>query len=309
MRELIFRVPAEFEGARAQSLLRQLGFSRRAVIRLKALSGESGGYGLTRGGELLRTIDVLHEGDEIRAAFPDDEGGAEANPSLKAEVIYEDEDAVVFDKPPYMPVHPSIRHREDTLANLFAAKYPGIAFRPINRLDKNTSGLCLCAKNSFAAAALSGSAEKVYFAVTNGTPDGDTIDVPIGRESGSIIRRRAYPREAPEAADAAGYAADAKPAVTHFSAVEKAGRHTLLRVTLETGRTHQIRVHMAYAGFPLCGDEMYGGDMSEIGRQALHCGELSFTQPVTGTRIHLTSALPDDMRHLLLQKNNQQTSA
>ena len=206
-------------------------------------------------------------------------------PELSAAIAYEDEDVVVFDKPPYMPVHPSIRHHDDTLANLFAARYPGISFRPINRLDRNTSGLCVCAKNRFAASVLADSLQKAYFAITNGTPPGNTVNAPIGREGDSIIRRCVTP--------------EGKPAVTHFEPVGGNSRRTLLRVTLETGRTHQIRVHMAYLGFPLCGDEMYGGDMSAIERQALHCGEVSFTQPVTHEMIHVSAPLPEDMATLI----------
>ena len=279
MRELKLTVPAEFDGAEAQSFLKARGFSRRALIRLKQTGG------LTRGGELLRTIDPVRSGDELCVRLCDDSDSAEPNPALNAPIIYADEDVVVFDKPPYMPVHPSIRHRSDTLANLFAALYPGLPFRPINRLDRNTSGLCVCAKNQYAASVLSGALSKVYFAVTCGTPPGDTVDAPIGRAGDSIIMRCVTP--------------DGQRAVTHFEPVGGNSRHPLLRVTLETGRTHQIRVHMAYIGHPLCGDEMYGGDMSEIQRHALHCGEVSFTQPVTNEIIKLTSALPADMSELI----------
>ena len=278
MREINYIVPPEFDGVQAQVLLKALGISRRAVISLK----QSGG--LTRNGDILRTIDLVHAGETVTLRLPGGVESAQANPELHAGILYEDEDVVVFDKPPDMPVHPSQRHHDDTLANIFAAKFPGLPFRPINRLDRNTSGLCVCAKNQLAAASLSGSIAKVYFAITDGTPPGDTIDAPIGRVGGSVIERCVTP--------------DGKPAVTHFTRI--AGeRRALLRVTLETGRTHQIRVHMAYAGFPLCGDDMYGGDCSDISRQALHCGEVSFDRPFTGLRITVTSPLPADMRALL----------
>lgn len=279
MREIAITVPQEFDGAQAQDLLKNLGFSRRAMIKLKQTGG------LTRGGEVLRTVDEIRAGEELRVQLSEESGAVEPNPELYAAIAYEDEDVVVFDKPPYMPVHPSIRHHDDTLANLFAARYPGLAFRPINRLDRNTSGLCVCAKNRFAASALADSLQKTYFAITDGTPPGDTVNAPIGRESDSIIRRCVTP--------------DGKPAVTHFRPVGGNSRRTLLRVTLETGRTHQIRVHMAYLGFPLCGDEMYGGDMSAIERQALHCGEVSFTQPVTHEIIRVSALLPEDMAELI----------
>lgn len=279
MRELKLTVPAEFDGVQAQIFLKARGFSRRALIRLK----QSGG--LTRNGELLRTVDVVRAGEKLCVTLSDDSESAQPNAALNAPVIYEDEDIVVFNKPPYMPVHPSIRHRGDTLANLFAAMYPGLPFRPINRLDRNTSGLCVCAKNQYAASVLSGTLSKVYYAVTCGTPPGDAVDAPIGRAGDSIITRCVT--------------ADGQRAVTHYERAGGSSVHPLLRVTLETGRTHQIRVHLSHVGFPLCGDEMYGGDMSEIGRHALHCGEVSFTQPVTGEKITLTAPLPEDMSELI----------
>ena len=278
MREISYTVPAEFDGVQAQVFLKSRGISRRVLTALK----RSGG--LTRGGGLLRTVAAVHAGEVITLQLDGGETSVAANPELSADIVYEDEDVVVFNKPPFMPVHPSQRHHDDTLANLFAARYPGLPFRPINRLDRNTSGLCVCAKNQFAAAALSGSISKVYYAITDGTPPGDTVDAPIGRLGDSVIERCVTP--------------DGKPAVTHFRKI--AGeRRALLRITLETGRTHQIRVHMAHIGFPLCGDDMYGGDCTAISRQALHCGEVEFTLPVSGERITISAPLPDDMAAIL----------
>ena len=278
MREISYTVPAEFDGVQAQVFLKSRGISRRVLTALK----RSGG--LTRGGGILRTVDAVHAGEVITLQLDGGETSVAANPELSADIVYEDEDVVVFNKPPFMPVHPSQRHHDDTLANLFAARYPGLPFRPINRLDRNTSGLCVCAKNQFAAAALSGSISKVYYAITDGTPPGDTVDAPIGRLGDSVIERCVTP--------------DGKPAVTHFRKI--AGeRRALLRITLETGRTHQIRVHMAHIGFPLCGDDMYGGDCTAISRQALHCGEVEFTLPVSGERITISAPLPDDMAAIL----------
>lgn len=278
MREISYTVPAEFDGVQAQVFLKSRGISRRVLTALK----RSGG--LTRGGGTLRTVDAVHAGEVITLRLDGGETSVAANPELSADIVYEDEDVVVFNKPPFMPVHPSQRHHDDTLANLFAARYPGLPFRPINRLDRNTSGLCVCAKNQFAAAALSGSISKVYYAITDGTPPGDTVDAPIGRLGDSVIERCVTPV--------------GKPAVTHFRKI--AGeRRALLRITLETGRTHQIRVHMAHIGFPLCGDDMYGGDCTAISRQALHCGEVKFTLPVSGERITISAPLPEDMAAIL----------
>lgn len=278
MREISYTVPAEFDGVQAQVFLKSRGISRRVLTALK----RSGG--LTRGGGILRTVDAVHAGEVITLQLDGGETSVAANPELSADIVYEDEDVVVFNKPPFMPVHPSQRHHDDTLANLFAARYPGLPFRPINRLDRNTSGLCVCAKNQFAAAALSGSISKVYYAITDGTPPGNTVNAPIGRLGDSVIERCVTP--------------DGKPAVTHFRKI--AGeRRALLRITLETGRTHQIRVHMSHIGFPLCGDDMYGGDCTAISRQALHCGEVEFTLPVSGERITVSAPLPEDMAAIL----------
>lgn len=278
MREISYTVPAEFDGVQAQVFLKSRGISRRVLTALK----RSGG--LTRGGGTLRTVDAVHAGEVITLRLDGGETSVAANPELSADVVYEDEDVVVFNKPPFMPVHPSQRHHDDTLANLFAARYPGLPFRPINRLDRNTSGLCVCAKNQFAAAALSGSISKVYYAITDGTPPGNTVNAPIGRLGDSVIERCVTP--------------DGKPAVTHFRKI--AGeRRALLRITLETGRTHQIRVHMSHIGFPLCGDDMYGGECTAISRQALHCGEVEFTLPVSGERITVSAPLPEDMAAIL----------
>lgn len=278
MREISYTVPAEFDGVQAQVFLKSRGISRRVLTALK----RSGG--LTRGDGILRTVDAVHAGEVITLQLDGGETSVAANPELSADIVYEDEDVVVFNKPPFMPVHPSQRHHDDTLANLFAARYPGLPFRPINRLDRNTSGLCVCAKNQFAAAALSGSISKVYYAITDGTPPGNTVNAPIGRLGDSVIERCVTP--------------DGKPAVTHFRKI--AGeRRALLRITLETGRTHQIRVHMAHIGFPLCGDDMYGGDCTAISRQALHCGEVEFTLPVSGERITISAPLPEDMAAIL----------
>ncbi len=278
MRELNITVTAEQQGWQLQRLLKAKGFSHRTVIKLKHTGG------LTRGGEIIRTVDTLSEGDIITVLL-EDEGGLVPNPELQAGIAYEDEDVIVFDKPPYMAVHPSIKHRNDTLGNLFAALHPDTPFRAINRLDRNTSGLCVCAKNRYAAAALAKQVSKVYFAIVDGDMGSGEVNVPIGRVQDSIIYRNVTP--------------DGQPALTLYSDEQHGNGRTLSRVILKTGRTHQIRVHFAYIGYPLCGDDMYGGDMSGIARQALHCGEVSFRQPVSGEQITLTSPLPLDMAALL----------
>ncbi len=277
MRELLLTAEPHEDNLTALELLRARGFSRRMVTALK----QSGG--LTRGGEILRSVDRVRAGDMIRVVM-EDSGGAVPNGNIKVEIAREDEDIIIYNKPPFLAVHPSIRHYDDTLANAFAARFPDIPFRPVNRLDRDTSGLCVCAKNRLAAAGLS-ELKKVYFAVVMGDiARGGTVDLPIARESESIIKRCVR--------------ADGKPAVTRFEPIERVNGRTLLKLRLETGRTHQIRVHMSYIGYPLCGDRLYGGDES-INRQALHCGETEFVHPITREIIRTAAPLPEDISSLL----------
>lgn len=281
-RELSFVVTAAENGETAEKYLRNKGFSHKLIVKLKASGG------LSRNGELLRTVDRLSAGDVVRVRM-EDSGDVVPNPGVKAAIAFEDEDVVVFDKPPGLAVHPSIVHYDDTLGNLYAALYPNSAFRPIHRLDKDTSGLVACAKNKLAAAVLcegGGRIEKTYFAVVSGEiTQGGVIDAPIGRADGSIIKREVR--------------ADGQKAVTLYEPILYKNGRTLLEITLKTGRTHQIRVHFAYIGRPLCGDEMYGGDLSEIKRQALHCGKMRLKLPLTGEVIGIESPLPDDIGRLL----------
>lgn len=277
MRELLYSVSAGEDGVTALGFLKRRGYSRRVITALKQAGA------LTRNGALLRTVDVLREGDNVRVVLSDS-GGALPNPDIPARTAYADEDAVVYDKSPFVPVHPSQRHRLDTLANLFSAQYPAQPFRPINRLDRNTSGLCLCARNRLFASLAAQSLEKVYYAAVDGDiACGGRISAPIAREEGSVIKRCVSP--------------EGKSAVTLYEPILRRNGRTLLRVTLETGRTHQIRVHFAHIGFPLCGDDMYGGDCSGIERHALHCGRLSFTG-LAGERVEVSSPLPEDIARL-----------
>lgn len=286
MRKMTFSVTENENGMTALDFLRAHGFSRRMVTKLKQTGG------LTRGGEILRSVDGVSAGDTVCVSM-EDSADIMPNGSISASAVYEDEDIVVFDKPPFLPVHQSVRHYGDTLANLFAALYPGLPFRPINRLDRNTSGLCVCAKNRFAAASAADTVSKVYYAVADGDiRQAGTIDLPIDRENDSIIRRCVSP--------------SGKRAVTHYEPIRHACGRTLLRIILETGRTHQIRVHFSYIGYPLCGDDMYGGDCTAINRQALHCGEVSFLQPYTGERITVRSELPEDITALITEQRGQE---
>ena len=290
-----FVVSEGLGGRTCGEFLKHSGVSRRLAARLKRIDG-----GITRNGVPIRTSDAVFPGDRIVLKSLD-RTLLEANPRLEVPVVYEDGDVIVFCKPAGMPVHPSIRHQGDTLGNCFAAMLPGLTFRPVNRLDKDTSGLCAVAKSAYSANLLSGKISKVYMAVVQGTPiphnvgnshikwyetdSGFRIDAPIGRAGDSIIRREIR--------------GDGQQAVTNYTIVRTDGKHSLLRIGLETGRTHQIRVHFSAVGHPLAGDDFYGGSLEYCSRQALHCGEMSFPAPSGGSVVRLFSEIRRDMSGLI----------
>lgn len=265
-------------------LRRYAGISAQMIKRLKAVPD-----GITRDGQHLRTVDPVADGDVIMLHLPETCGHT-PNPELHVPVVYESAQILVCDKPAGMPVHPSMLHRTDTLANWFAAQNPDCGFHLVNRLDRNTSGLCLIAKTAYAAHQLRGGVQKRYYAlVANGLHGSGTVDAPIAREQASVITRCVR--------------ADGRPAVTHYRVLEESPCCTLLELTLETGRTHQIRVHMAHIGYPLLGDALYGGDCSRLQAHALHCGELTLTDPANCKPIVLHAPLRAEMQALLNEKD------
>lgn len=283
MREIQYEIDERHDGMQVGAFLRGKGYSRAVITGLKK------GERLKLNGSHIRTIDSVKAGDIMTVAF-DDRSETFPNPDLKAEIVYDDDDIVVFDKPAGMPVHTSIWHGKDTLANLFAALYPESYFHSVWRLDKDTSGLVAVAKNKLAASVLMTTGEerpeKVYYAVTSrGFADvcgmeGEII-APIAKEKENYMRRIVCD--------------DGEYAHTKYRVIKCSENYCLSEITLVTGRTHQIRVHYAYKGFPLIGDKLYGGDTSVLNRQALHCGKLCFHQPVTGETISLVSPLPEDI--------------
>ena len=272
-----------FEGREVIALLKHYGCSRRIITKLK------NGGNLQINGKKARTVDILNSGDVVQITL-DDEKTLVPNPELDVEAVYEDDDIVVFNKPANMATHPSIYHYRDTLGNYFAAKYPDCSFRAINRLDRNTSGLCLVAKNQLAAANLSFAAnnhpDKVYYAVVCGKiTDSGEIIAPIGRVGDSIIKREV--------------SENGLFAHTVYEPIVFSDEYTYVRVILKTGRTHQIRVHFSHIGHPLAGDDLYGNNTKNIARQALHCGEISFIHPTTRKLTVVKAEPPQDMQKLI----------
>lgn len=283
MRKFIYRIDKSFAGKPVKTFLQYKGYSTEIIKGLKK-------GGLLVNGSEAYTVQLLNENDVAETVFEDEAPGIPPciNPEIK--LIYSDEDIAVMYKPPYVPTHQSLGHYNDTLANHFAALFPHSRFRAITRLDKNTSGLCLAALNRLSAAILcKNRPKKLYYAAVKGSiPEQGTINAPIERENDSVIKRIVRP--------------DGKPSVTHYKTVRRAGENRLLEISLETGRTHQIRVHMSYIGFPLLGDEMYGGDMTEIKRQALHCGYIDFLHPITKEKMSFRFPVPEDMEKLFFKR-------
>ena len=293
MRTLNFVVPEEYETRKVLHYLRgRAGLSSRVIRNLKTYDD-----GILRNGEPVRTIDLLHAGDVLTVNLPDDP--ADQIPPLPdpeffeqelPTILYEDEDLLIFNKPGTIAVHPSHNHQGDTLANYLSwhlrQKGRTAAFRAVGRLDKGTSGVMVCALNAYAADRLQRGVKKTYLAVPTGKYEGSgTIDAPIFRPDPILTLRTVDER--------------GNPAVTHWEAVRTGEDRSLVRVKLETGRTHQIRVHFAYLGTPLLGDTLYGAPSEEIRRHALHCAHAELIHPVTGEQIAVDAPLPEDMRHLI----------
>ena len=323
-----FKVTPDWDGKTCGDFLRYSGVSRRLAARLKRIPD-----GITLNGSHVRTVDVIRAGDVV-AIKNIDESLLEPNSILTVPIVYEDEGVAVFDKPAGMPVHPSHKHQGDTLGNCFAAMFPALTFRPINRLDKDTSGLCAVAKSAYAANLLTGNISKVYAAVTEGAPipkplenplikwyeteSGFRIEAPIGRTADSVITREVradgqhavtnYTIEKENGSfmqvtlqNRAAHGS-VSPLLTKYANKGKGSAFSLLRISLETGRTHQIRVHFSSLGHPLAGDDLYGGSLDFCKRQALHCCEMRFVSPFGG-EVFLKSSLPNDMKQLII--NNE----
>lgn len=292
-RQLNFEVPAEFEGEKLVVFLRgHIKISARLLTKLK-----NDPLGLLRNGEHIRTIDRLHTGDIITVKMPEEASEIPPSDTGNLDIIYEDDDILLINKTGDIAMHPTHNHQGDTLANKIAAyfcqKNRSVVFRTVGRLDKSTSGLVLVALNAHVANVLSDKIHKEYLAITEGAYTGDgTINKPIIRPD----PMKTY-RWVGEGGD---------HAVTHWKSLMTDGRRSLLRICLETGRTHQIRVHFASEGTPLAGDDMYGAVQTDIFRAALHCASLTFPHPVTGENMHFEAPLPSDMQLIAssIEKNN-----
>ncbi len=285
MRVITYTIPESYDGQKVYNFLRgYIHLSLRTVRTLKRIPGS-----IVLNGEDVKTIALAHAGDTLTLTLPEDESTS-LPIDYPLDIIYEDEDLLIINKPAALAMHETHNHQGDTLANAVAGylakKGKTAAFRAVGRLDKGTSGIVVCALNAHTASRLSGRVKKQYLALSTGhfTEDG-TIDKPIYRPD---------PMKTYRTADDRG-----DRAVTHYHVEECGDGYSLLRIDLETGRTHQIRVHFAYLGAPLYGDRMYGEAREDITHQALHCENITFTHPITGEAIFLKAEMPEEMSELL----------
>ncbi len=298
-RQITYRIEEEIlQGKRPATcgeFLRSRGFSRHLLTYLRHHDNT-----LLLNGEPVFTNHPLSKGDVLEAIFTDEISSVSIIPNpMPLDIIHEDEDILVINKPPFLPIQPSIGHYEYTLGNGVAAYYDskGIPFvyRCVNRLDRNTSGLVIIARNMASSAILydemkSRRIRRTYLTVVHGHIDtSGTIDIPIRRKTESMIMRCTDPE-------------NGQRAVTHFTPLSYNSLNdtTALSVRLETGRTHQIRVHMAHINHPVVGDSLYQERQSDyITRQALHSACLEFMHPITREQVSFRAPVPEDIQSLL----------
>ncbi len=272
--------------------LKQKGFSSQNLVQLKknpdaVLANEVPCF----------MNHVLHPGDTLTLHIREARSSEKIPPvELPLDIVYEDEDLMVINKPAGMPIHPSMNNYYNSMANALAYYFDQqnrpFVFRCINRLDRDTSGLTIVAKHYVSAGMLSAmiankatsGITREYLAIVKGSvqPPEGTITAPLGRKEGSIIERTIDFEKG-------------ESAITHYKVLDEKNGHSLVSLILETGRTHQIRIHMKHLGYPLIGDYLYNPDMERIQRQALHAWKLSFVHPITGEKMQFTAPLPEDM--------------
>ena len=283
-----YTVKAQDSGLTILAFLRKNGFSKHILTTMKRAEHAILLNGLPAFG---RT--VLKEHDVLKILIPEEVGpeGSIIPVKIPLDILYEDEDILVLNKPADMPVHPSAGNYENTLANGVAWYYKQqgktFVYRCINRLDRDTTGVLILAKNPLSGALLSAQMKqrqirRTYLALTDGIPPKKgTISAPIARMDDSVITREVNFEHG-------------ETAVTHYERLDVNDGYSLVELHLDTGRTHQIRVHMKYIGCPLPGDFLYHPDFDRISRQALHSFQLEFTHPITGKPMRFLAPVPED---------------
>ena len=303
VRKLIYFTPKSFDGKYLKDFLIMQGYSQELLKHIKKTMN-------------IDLFHILSVGEEIKIDIIEDEkSDIVPNADLQYDIIYEDEDMLVVNKPADMPIHPSQGNHTNTLGNALAAHFidRNFVYRPITRLDRDTSGVCLIAKNKFSAAVFSVNMmrnfiKRSYLGIVKGnvyntlyidkrlnhfehlehlTDIEVIVDMPIKRTDNSTIERCVAP--------------DGEPAYTKVFALKYFEKYdvSLCKFVLLTGRTHQIRVHMKQIGYPIIGDFLYNPDYTLIKRQALHSSELILNHPITHEILRFDAKIPDDMNEII----------
>ncbi len=286
MQKLAIEIEEKDEGKTVETVLKNAyAVSESYLRRLKRREGA-----LLKNGEPAYTTHTVHAGDVVSFDPADPEKLPIPPISYQLSIVYEDEWLLVLDKPKHLSVHPARDPMEPTVENALSAYFRGVDNpHPVSRLDKGTTGLLSVAKSGYVHARMKtiqqeGQFKKTYLAIAVGeiSERSFVIDAPIGPFPGSTYRRAVR--------------ADGAEARSAFEVLETKNGLSLVRLTPLTGRTHQLRVHAAYAGYPLLGDWLYGERSERIDRPALHASEIRFLHPITGESVTLFSPLPEDMR-------------
>lgn len=281
-------IDSKSESKPLKNILVGMGLSTTIIRRLKKSDD-----GIMLNGRKAYTNATVHAGDELTVTICDEPSENIVPKDIPMDILYEDEDIIAVNKPRDMPTHPSMKHYEDSLANavMYYFRNQNFTFRVVTRLDRDTSGVVLIAKNHLTAQKLNDDiknqkVKKEYIAVVNGVPapPNDRICAPIRRLEESVILRCV--------------AADGKEAITDYTTEKSANGLSLVRLYPLTGRTHQLRVHLSYIGVPIYGDDLYGAP--QVGEKTrLHCAKISFTHPASGEKIVIEAPTPNDMKKLI----------
>lgn len=290
-RKIIYKITDEFHNKTIEQFLKAQDYPHQAIVQLKKTT-----EGICKNGVWAYVNERLSAGDVLSLHLVENfsETSIEAL-YVPLDIVYEDEDLLVINKPANMPIHPSMNHHEGTMANgllyYFTQKKENFTFRCINRLDRDTSGLTIVAKHLLSGGILSRQVsnreiKRTYRAICQGKiADTGTIDAPIARTHDSTIERCVdFER--------------GEHAITHYKRIAYDSQKdlSLVELHLETGRTHQIRVHLKHLGHPIIGDFLYNPDFTYCNRQALHSYSLTFVHPLTKKEMHFASPLPEDLK-------------
>ena len=292
-RNIDYIIDEDSAGLRVEQFLRRKRYSGQNLSEIKRMPKS-----ILVNGVHYYMRQELSTGDHLQVRICETQNSEKIPPTkLPLDIVYEDEDLLVLNKPAGMPIHPSLNNYTNSIANALAYYFQSqgkpFIFRCCNRLDRDTSGLTIVSKHLVSGSILSDMTKyrevhREYLAIARGsvTPSEGTIQAPLGRKEGTIIERTVDWEHGEDA-------------VTHYKVVKEANGHSLVSLRLETGRTHQLRIHMKYLGYPLIGDYLYNPDMEYMTRQALHSHHMEFTHPITGEHMSFTAPLPEDMARVM----------